>query len=140
MGLNKLIYLEIKDAPNLWEISDDLVSIPTLQTVHISSNQRFLCCAFEMKRARTGIYTDGKSPTVSIEQSLCPTAKTSPVSVTTAAMVRESDKATTEDPLNGFLGKRRKKRQIPGFEGFLPPTKKTSNQTKITKGKASTKS
>ena len=140
MGLDKLIHLEIKDAPNLWEISDDLVSIPTLQTVHVSSNQRFLCCAFEMKRARTGIYTDGKSPTVSIGQSLCPTAKTSPLKVIAATVVRKNDKATTEDPLNGFLGQRRKKRQIPGFEGFLPPTRKTSNQTKISKETSSIKS
>ena len=140
MGLDKLTYLEIKDAPNLWEISNDLVSIPTLQTVHVSSNQRFLCCAFEMKRARTGIYTDRESPTVSSEQSLCPTAETSPVRVITATIVRESDEATTEVPLNGFLGKRRKKRQIPGFGGFLPPTRKTSNQTKLAQRTSSTKS
>ena len=35
---------------NLWEIKDDIASLPKLKTVNVPKTRRFLCCAFEYKR------------------------------------------------------------------------------------------
>lgn len=133
-GLEKLKHLEIENTPNLWDIPDGLIAIATLKTVHVSSEQRFLCCAFEMKRARIGVYQSDENDAKPSANPCGPTSTTPQQKTTpsaTSAMVTndKSTEKTTENPFGGFIGKRRKKRGVSGIEGFLPPTESTSNFT-----------
>ena len=54
--MENLKFLELKNTPNIWELPNGLVSIPTLKTVRVGEAQRFLCCAFIAKRAQVGTF------------------------------------------------------------------------------------
>lgn len=133
-GLKKLNTLWIENTPNLWDIPDGLIAIATLEKVHVSSEQRFLCCAFEMKRGRFGTFVSDEidvTPSVNLckPTSITPQQKTAPSSASVMVTKDKSTEKKTEDPFGGFIGKRRKKRGVSGIEGFLPPTESTSNFT-----------
>lgn len=136
-GLLALTKLHLLDTPNLWDIPDGIVGIPTLQKVRVASERRFLCCAFEFKRAHVGTFVKvGHFYTQSFEE-LCaqPTTvivrnRTMPrnfSSTTESSRGTVSPDPTTKDPFLGF-GKRRKRRDAM-FEGFLAATAKVSNVT-----------
>ena len=69
------------DTPNLFEVPDNIVAIATLKKVQVSDGQRYLCCAFEMKRAH--LKTVRKKPLSGITK-LCPTLQPRTVPVTRA--------------------------------------------------------
>lgn len=139
-GLSALTTLELKDTKNLWAIPNGILAIATLKTVHVSANQRFLCCAFEMKRALVGTFVNHGGSTTQPSKNLCPqVTPTTSIFTTTATSKRSvttkktstgitQKVSTTEDPINGF-GKKRKRRFV--FGGFISGTKTPSNLTTI---------
>ena len=116
----------MENTPNLWDIPNGIVAIPTLKFVRVSNDQRFLCCAFEMKRAILRL-DDHSSKS---KESLCPTTVPASTTVstnqTTVLPEITSPASTTEDILGGF-GKRRKRRQ------WLLPTDMTTRNTTVTR-------
>ena len=106
-GLNNLSILKLEGTPNLWEISNEIVAIPTLQKVKVAKNQRWLCCAFQMKRSvmSAPLFTSNLNAS-QLCPSVQPTTAQDPKGGTKSTIV-----STTQNPFNGFGRKRKRKRK-----------------------------
>ena len=128
-GLNNLLNLKLEGTPNLWEISNDIVAIPTLRKVKVAKNQRWLCCAFQMKRSvmRSPSFTSKLNAS-----QLCSSISTTTTTTTTIYLKEytmspsdSTDKivSTTQNPFDGFGRKRKRKRKRRkrsfGFRSFF---------------------
>eukprot|EP00111_Clytia_hemisphaerica_P011303 TCONS_00033095-protein len=111
LGLEKLVDLKIAITPNLWEISNNIVAIPSLRKVRVASNQRWLCCAFSMKRTAMKVPVSSKPLNESL---LCPTG----IPRTTSIRL-SSTRASTDDPFGGFGDSGRLETTKDPFEDFL---------------------
>lgn len=128
-GLERLTELTLQNTPNLWQISDGIVGIPTLKKVHVAIQQRWLCCAFKMKRSIIRVSQQHNSnkekivnPCVTQHQTSSPTVTgkliqpTSQPSSTQNVSTTKDYVSTTEDASGGFIGRRR--RALLQFNGF----------------------
>lgn len=104
-GLENLITLKVGNTPNLFEISDYIAAIGTLKTVKVSDGQRYLCCAFEMKRAQ--LKTIYKKKQVADREKLCPIQNaivTTPVSPLKRKRERRFPRDVASDDAFGGFG------------------------------------
>ena len=135
-GLENLSDLKLEGTPNLWEISDGIVGIPALRKVKVAKNQRWLCCAFEMKRSMmhaplSMIKSNGTQLCSSPKPSRGTLRNTrSPIktfSSTTEETRTDGVMITTVNPFGGFGRKRKRKRRRRsfGFGTFLSDNSST---------------